>query len=215
MKRGTQELILLSDEVEINGNPYYKTFSILNSSDKSRKLNMNLGLYRSDKQIFFSTGVNNMSFCKKHLTGVTKAAEDSSFSLNGETFDDQINSIKSLVGESVMLSKIQDIIVGKGQKVDHNKFDAFKNQLFYYNQAKLTKGDLTFLRTPSDKMLINSTNDFSVDAYSVFNIYMQVFRNQDSYVVKKESEKIIKITQCFIRNEKLNQLLDLEELEIS
>jgi hypothetical protein len=38
---------------------------------------------------------------------------------------------------------------------------------------------------------------------------MNVFRNQDSYVVRRETEKILKITQCFIREDKLTQLLDL------
>ena len=33
--------------------------------------------------------------------------------------------------------------------------------------------------------------------------------NQDSYVVKKETDRMIKITQCFIRNEKISQILEL------
>jgi hypothetical protein len=207
MKRGIQYLTLLSDEVDINNHPYYKSFYILNSSDKSRRLNLNLGLYRSDNNIYFVSGLSNMSLCKKHLTGVTKAAEESAFSLDGETFDDQINSIKSLVGERVMFSKLREIIVDKDQQINHRKFDAFKNQLLHYGKG-FTEAQLNILRKPSEE-ITEIKDDFSIDAYLAFNFYMGVFRNQDSYIVRKETERIIKITQCFIRNEKLSQLLEL------
>lgn len=206
MKRGIQELTLLSDSVDINGNKHYKSFFILNSSDKSRKLNMNMGLYRGDNGVYFVSGINNMSLSKKHLTGLTKAAEEVAVSIDGETFNEQIESIKTLVGERVLLSKVREIIVDKDQKINHRKFDAFKNQLSYCN-IKWTKEQYSTLRTESEKLVIDNKNDFDLDAYMVFNLYMQIFRNQDSYVVKKETERIIKITQCFIRNEKLEQIL--------
>lgn len=205
MKRGTQELTLLSDEVTINNSPYYKAFFILNSTDKSRKLNMNLGLYRGDNNTYLVSSLSNMSFCKKHLKGVTKAAEDSSFSIDGEKFDEQIDLIKSLVGERVLLSNIRSIILDKDLKINHRKFDAFKNQLIYTN---LFKEHNSTLRLESEKLVLDSKNDFSIDAYLVFNLYLQIFRNQDSYLVRKETEKIIKITQCFIRNKKLELILE-------
>lgn len=211
MKRGVQQLILLSDSIDINGSPYHKSFFILNSSDKSRRLNMNLGLYRGDNNVYLVFGVNNMTLSKKHLTGVTKIAEEVSQSFDGETFTEQINSIKSLVGEKVLLSKVREIIIDKDQKINHHKFDAFKNSLRYLNN-KWTKQEYETLSTESEKLTIDSKNDIVLDAYVVFNLYMGIFRNQDSYVVKKETERIIKITQCFIRNKKLEYLLNDEEL---
>jgi hypothetical protein len=73
----------------------------------------------------------------------------------------------------------------------------------------LTKPQVGVLLTPSEKLNIDSTIDFSFDAFHIFQAYMNVFRNQDSYVVRKETEKILKITQCFIREDKLAQLLDM------
>ena len=204
MKRGIQYLTLLSDSIDINGNSYYKSFYILNSSDKSRKLNMNLGLYQENGTYFVSTF--NMCFCKKHLTGVTKAAEESSFDIDGETFDQQIESIRSLIGEKVMFSKLREIIVDKDQKINHRKFDAFKNQL-RFSKIELTKDQINLLLIESEKIVdIKPQQDFAIDAYVVFNLYMSLFKNQDSYVVMKETERIIRITQCFIRNEKLEKL---------
>ena len=205
MRSGIQELVLLSDVVDINGNNYYKSFFILNSSNKSRRLNMNMGLYRHDG-VYFISGITNMQICKKHLTGLTKAAEEVAMNIDGETFNEQVESIKSLIGEKVLLSNVREIIVDKDQQINHRKFNSFKAYLvdFYPN---LTKDQIDLLKTPSEKITINSDNDFQLDAYQVFNLYMTIFRNQDSYIVRKETERIIKITQCFIRNRKLENLL--------
>jgi hypothetical protein len=207
MKRGIQEVILISDPIEINGINYHKSFFILNSTDKSRKLNMNFGLY-SNEGVYFVNSISNMSLCKKHLTGITQVAEDISISFDGETFDEQIDSIKSLVGERILFSKLREVIVDKDQVTNHRKFDAFKNQILN-SRIPLTPEQNNFLRTHSDVMVITPSKDFSIDAFTAFNLYMSCFRNQDSYLVKKETERMLKITQCFIRDEKINLLLDL------
>jgi len=212
MKRGIQELTILSDDVDINGTPYYKAFFILNSSDKSRRLNMNMGLYRADNNSYLVSAIRNMSLSKKHLRGVTQSAEEVSQSIDVETFDEQIASIKSLVGERVLLSKVRETILDKDLKVNHMKFDALKNSLRWSKTDKmdsLSSEQIKTLMTPSEKLTLDHHNDFSIEAYKVFNCYIQVFSRQDSYVVKRETEKILKITQCFIRDEKISQILDL------
>lgn len=212
MKRGIQELTILSNDVDINGTKFYKAFFILNSSDKSRRLNMNMGLYRADNNSYLVNSIRNMSLSKKHLRGVTKTAEEVSQAIDVETFDEQIEGIKSLIGERVMLSKVREIILDKDLKINHMKFDALKNSLRWSKTDKmdsLTTEQIKVLSTPSEKLTINYQNDFSIDAYKVFNCYIQVFSRQDSYVVKRETEKILKITQCFLRDEKINNLLDL------
>jgi len=212
MKRGIQELTILSDDVDINGTPYYKAFFILNSSDKSRRLNMNMGLYRADNNSYLVSAIRNMSLSKKHLRGVTQSAEEVSQSIDVETFDEQIASIKSLVGERVLLSKVRETILDKDLKVNHMKFDALKNSLRWSKTDKmdsLSSEQIKTLMTPSEKLTLDYHNDFSIEAYKVFNCYIQVFSRQDSYVVKRETEKILKITQCFIRDEKISQILDL------
>ena len=44
--KGQQELRLIGEEVIINGDAYSKMFNILSSSDKSRALQLNIGLIR-------------------------------------------------------------------------------------------------------------------------------------------------------------------------
>jgi hypothetical protein len=208
MKRGVQELTLLSDAVEINSIKFYKSFYILNSSDKSRRLNINMGLFRADNNSYFVGNIKNLSLSKKHLRGVTDLAEEVSSNIDVESFDEQIAAINSLIGQRVLLSNIKQIVVDKDLKINHKKFDALKNQI-RFSKIPLSDSQLTTITTPSEKLEIDYKNDFSIDAFSVFTAYLQVFSNQDSYVVKKETEKIMKITQCFVRAEKINQILDL------
>lgn len=209
MKSGIQELTLLSDSVQINDTTFYKSFYILNSSDKSRKLNMNLGLYRVDNNSYLVGTIRNMSLSKKHLRGVTKSAEEISSVIDTESFEEQVSAIKSLIGEKVLLSKVRETIIDKDLAVNHRKFDALKNMLRWSvtDKISLSSQQIKTISTPSDKLEINYLNDFPIDAYKLFNCYIQVFSRQDSYIVKKETEKILKITQCFLRDEKINEIL--------
>lgn len=216
IKGGKQQLTLLSDSVNIAGATYYKAFFLVNSTDKSRKLNLDMGLVKADSNSYFIINTaKNFSLNHKHLKGVTKIAEEASKNINGETFEEQITSIKSLIGGSVYLSKVRDIIVDDDTKtINHRKFDAFKSSLMYSRTDKLSKPDsnvLKTLATPSDRLVIDKSNDFLIDAYKVFQCYMQVFNRQDSHIVKKETERILKITQHVIREEKINELLNIEE----
>ena len=204
VKKGVQSLILLSDVVDIEGVNFHKSFFILNSSDRSRRLSFNAGLYNADKNLYIIPSVKNIELSKKHLKGVTKAAEIASIGLNDETFNEQIELLKNLVGHKVSISKLKEIIVGDGKvKVNHLKFDAFKNQLLYYNsdsRLRLTNEQKTILRIPSEKFNIEQKDDFYVDAFWAFQTYLKIFNRQDSHVIKNETNRILNITVWAIRN---------------
>lgn len=208
IKGGLQSLTLISDPVDINGNEFHKSFFILNSTDRSRKLSFDLGLYSRSKN-FFTIHSSNIGLSKRHLRGVTKAAEESTQNINVETFDQQINDIKSLIDHKVKLSNIRDIIVDENLKVNHNKFDSFKWSILNFQsegRVQLSNDQKMMLRMPSEKLQITQENDFYLDAFFVFQTYLRIFSNQDSHLIKKETEKIMKITQCSIRNNQLELL---------
>lgn len=202
--KGVQSLQLLSDSVTINGVNFRKSFYIVNSTDKSRRLSFNAGLH-SEK--FYIIGINNISLTKKHLLGVTKAAEDASEGLNGETFDEQIKSLQSLIGHRIQFSKLREVILGDKEKtpqINHRKFDAMKNSIRHSN-LNLTKNQIDMLFTPSESLKTIS-NDFYLDAFSTFVEYMKIFSRQDSHIIKKETDRIMKITQWSVRNSVLESL---------
>ena len=208
--KGIQELTLLSDSIEIEGINFHKSFFILNSSDKSRRLSFNAGLYCDTKNFYVVSSLRNIGLTKKHLKGVTKAAEEASTGLNGETFTEQIESIKSLIGHRISLSKLQEcVVLDKEVKSDHLKFDAFKNAIIYYaseGRLKPTSTQYSTLRTHSENLAIDNSNDFYVDAFWAFQTYLRLFSKQDSHIVKRETERILSITQWAVRNQALESL---------
>jgi len=215
IKGGKQTLQLISDKVEIGGVDFYKSFFILNSTDKSRRLSFNAGL-RSESKNFYLVGVNNISLTKKHLKGVTKAAEDASIGLNGETFDQQIESINSILGHRIKFSKLREIILGLDEvdfqdvsNVNHRKFDAFKNTIRWSNDGgfTLSNDQRNMMFTSSDKMIsVPSDIDFYIDAFWAFQFYLRIFNRQDANVVKNETNRIMKVTQWAVRNNVLEAL---------
>jgi len=210
IRKGIQSLSLLSDTIEIQGVNYHKSFFILNSSDKSRRLSFNAGLYSEEKKLYIITSIKEVGLTKKHLRGVTEAAELASIGLNGDTFNEQIESIKSLIGHRIHLSKLRDIIVDdKEVKANHLKFDAFKNSIIYYNaegRLKLSNEQRNLLRTSSDKLNIEQKDDFYIDAFWAFQTYLRLFNKQDSHIIRRETEKIMNITQWAVRNTQLELL---------
>jgi hypothetical protein len=207
---GQQYLQLISDKVEVGGVEFYKSFYILNSTDKSRRLSFNVGLY-SQSSNFYMIGANNVGLTKKHLTGVTKAAEDASEGLNGESFDEQIESLRSLVGHRIQLSKLRQVILGDKEdvpQINHRKFDAFKNSVRFAASdglIKITNDQRHQLFTESEK--INTIqHDFYIDAFWAFQVYLRLFNKQDSHIIKNETDRIMKITQWAVRNNVLEAL---------
>jgi hypothetical protein len=212
MTSGRQYLQLISDKIEVGGLEFYKSFYILNSSDKSRRLSFNVGLYCETKN-FYVVGVKNVGLVKKHLTGVTQAAEVATEGLNGETFNEQVEAMNSLVGHQIAFSKIREVILGDKKdipKINHRKFDAFKNMIRYEvsdGKLKLTKAQHDILFKESDKInTISPLEDFNLDAFKAFQIYLRIFNRQDSHVIKIETDRILKMTKWAIRNAVLESL---------
>jgi len=208
IRKGQQYLQLISDSVNIGGTEFYKSFYILNSTDKSRRLSFYAGLH---SQNYYYIGANNVGLSKKHLTGVNVAAEDASKGLSGETFDEQIEALQNIVGHRIQFSKIRQVILGDKEEipqVNHRKFDAFKNSIRYADSDRLitlTKEQRSQLYTDSERMK-EVKEDFYLDAFWVFGVYMRLFNRQDSHVIKNETDRIMKITQWAVRNNVLEAL---------
>lgn len=212
MTSGRQYLKLISDKVQVGGLDFYKSFYILNSTDKTRRLSFNVGLY-CDKRDFYVVGVKNVGLVKKHLKGVTEAAELATEGLNDETFNEQIESMNSLVGHQIAFSKIREVILGDKKEIpqiNHRKFDAFKNMIRYAvsdGKLKLTTIQNDILFKDSDKLnTISPSEDFNLDAFWAFQVYLKIFNRQDSHIIKIETERIIKMTKWAIRNAVLESL---------
>lgn len=211
IKGGVQSLQLISDKVEIGGVDFYKSFFILNSTDKTRRLSFSIGL-KSNSPNLYTVGSNNASLDKKHFRGVTQAAEEVSLCFDDESFNEQIEDIKSLIGHQISFSKMREVILGdlkETPKVNHRKFDAFKNNIRWSKNGGFN------LNSEQMKMMYNHSNnldsispnlDFYMDAFWAFQMYMRLFSKQDSHIVKNETNRIMNMTKWAVRNSVLEEL---------
>jgi len=213
LTRGQQYLKLISDKINIGGIDFYKSFYILNSTDKSRRLSFNVGLYSESNNFYVISSVKNVGLVKKHLKGVTQAAEDATVGINDETFNEQIDSIKSIIGHRIQLSKIRQVILGDKDpipQINHRKFDAFKNSLKFaasQGMIKITDTQRNLLLTESEKInQIDGSVDFYMDAFYAFQVYLMLFNRQDPHIIKIETERILGMTQWAVRNNVLEAL---------
>lgn len=211
LKGGIQKLDLLSDPITMGDVHYHKTFFLLSSSDKSRALRLDIGLSAVDGSHQIVFGTPGFSLYKKHIQGITKEVDTMShMTITQETFYDEVISISRLLGERVMLSNIYHIITLKDTASDHNKFDRFK---YLYLSAHKKREGLTpvqqkLMNTASKRIVWTPNNDVSCDAWWVFLIYLSIFSGEDCYLISKETNKILEITNCFIRNNKIDQILN-------
>ena len=210
IKGGVQFLTLLSDTVDFNGNSYHKSFFILNSTNRSYKLSFDMGLYCTNDGSSIITSANNISLNKKHLKGITELAYDTASHISDENFTEQIQSLSTLMGHSVPLSKLKELIVHEDNPTNHRKFDSFKNMILSNLNSKLSNSEILFLRTPSESIVLNTSSDILLDAIDVFNCYIRVFSNKNSCSIKKEADRIMKMTQFMIRKEKLSTVLSFQ-----
>ena len=208
VKGGVQILDLISDTITINNSEYHKGFFILNSSDKSRCLNFNAGLHCKSTNWYFISPIKNIGLTKKHLTGISDIAENSTIGLNDETFNEQIELLKDLVNHRISYSNLYKIIVPDDTvKVNLSKMASFNSTIVNLHRNKqltLLPIQLEMLKMPIEKITFDG--DFYLEAFQVFQIYLGLFNRQDSYLIKKESERIMQITQSYVRNSVLESL---------
>lgn len=210
IKGGVQYLTLLSDPIELDGHTYHKSFFILNSTNRSYKLSFDMGLYCTQDGSSIITSANNVSLNKKHLKGITDTAYEVSSHISDENFQEQIRSLSSLIGHSVQLTKVREIIIDEDTAANHKKFDSFKNMILNRQIQNLSDSEIMTLRTPSESLVLRASNDVLLNATDVFNCYIRIFSNRNSCSIKKEADKIMKITQFMIRKDKLQKVLSFQ-----
>ncbi|CAG7581740.1 MAG: hypothetical protein SLAVMIC_01007 [uncultured marine phage] len=196
IKGGLQELVLEGEEINIKGKTFKKRFYVLSSSDKSRRLQLNFGLYSED---FFFTIISSQGMIsRKHINGLNDVVDDMLF-FDNDVFDDTIELMDKIIGDTILLSQVEKVILeldkedaDQPNQTNELKLKSFKNTLLYSNEV--TREDLE-----NDRL--------ELDAFLVFRSYLYLFRNRDSYIVKKETKKISRITKAGFREERLALLL--------
>jgi hypothetical protein len=206
IRGGIQDLKLYSDKIDINGISFHKSFYITNSTDRSRRLSFRVGLFSDKGNIHYVNSYKELDFSKKHLRGLNESVNNVFQNIDKEVFDEQIESLKSLVGHTIKLSNIKRVIMGDKEKkssADKNRFLAFKNSVLSYGVFKLDSEQKFEMYRKTDEI----KNDFELNAFNVLLTYLRIFNQQDSVILKRESKRILELTKFTIRKRLISKIL--------
>ena len=191
---GVQELRLEGDELYIDNERYEKMISIINSTDKSKALSMNVGLVRRDKNGRAKSYTILTNFSNKHykasLPDKIKSFSDNLINFNMD-IDFHIKTIDDLKNKEVSMIDFSKSILfnekGKVVKTVELKLRALGKKLMYeYNMRKnyYTLSNLTAAN-------IDKVEDFKINAKILYNAYVEIFKDSDTSIIARESRRVI------------------------
>lgn len=204
--QGTQELRLIGEEVIINGERYSKMFNILNSTDKSRSLQLNVGLIRfiCSNGMVVAAADEYSGLKTRHLEStLTEKVEQFINSLDSFDMNIQKQSevLENLTGRFVSFKELAEKLAFDDDGVMSNsrslKLRAFAKKLLtsetdrlvdlHSEQKNLLRNANLFLNPEYNKI------DIEMPAYRALNCWTEVYRNYDSSVLKRETNRILEL----------------------
>lgn len=204
--KGRQELRLTGEELPINGEKYYKMFNILNSTDKSRALQLNIGIIRfictNGMVIALSDEYSGLKTKHFRATLPEKVEEFINKLENFHiTINKQTEAIENLQGRFVTFKSLMEKIAldeeGLYNESKNLKLKAFGKKLLTSQtdrildlnseQASLLKNPRLFLNPEFKKV------DVEMTAYQALNCWTEVYRTYDSSILKRETNRILEL----------------------
>lgn len=197
---GVQEIRLIGDELYIDNERYKKIISIVNSTDKSKALSMNVGLVKYNKRGDQDTITILTSFCNKHykssLPDKIKSFSDNLINFNMD-IDFHIKTIEDLANKEVGIVEFTKSMLydekGKLIKTMELKLRALGKKLTYsYGFRKNYDALSNLTETGIDKV-----ENFKIKSKTIYDAYMELFKDSDTSVIARESRRIIDALSTF------------------
>lgn len=191
---GIQELRLFGDEVFIDNQRYEKMISILNSTDKSRSLSMNIGLVKKNKNLLPTSYTILTSFSNKHykssLPDKIKSFSDNLINFNID-IDYHINTIEDLKNKKVSIIELCKKMLydnnGKAIKSMELKLRSLGKKLMYDYNFRSNYETLSNLTSS----YLNKVDDIIISSDIIYNAYIELFKSNDTSIITRESRRII------------------------
>lgn len=191
---GVQELRLLGDELYIDNERYEKMISIVNSTDKSKALSMNVGLAKAEEGKRPTSYTILTNFSNKHykssLPDKIKSFSDNLINFNMD-IDFHIKTIEDLKNKDISIIDFAKSVLfdkdGKVVKSVELKLRALGKKLihdygFFKNYSSLN--NLT-----ADN--IDNIEDVEINAKVLYNAYVELFKDSDTSIIARESRRVI------------------------
>lgn len=191
---GVQEIRLVGDELFIDNERYEKMISIVNSTDKSKALSMNIGLVKVNERGTAVSYTILTSFSNKHYKS-TLPEKIKSFSDNLINFNMDINfhikTIEDLKNKEVSIVNFAKSILfkedGKVIKTVELKLRALGKKLVYDYGFRKNYTTLTNLTAAN----VDKVEDININCKVLYNAYVELFKDQDTSIIARESRRII------------------------
>jgi len=205
MVGGRQELRLIGEELKINGDTFYRMLSILNSTDKSRALQMNMGLLRlvcTNGAMVSVNGEVVQVKGKHYKASLPDKIENFSEGLQRfKTITNQQREVLSdLLGSKVSYRELANALVrNKDNDVVESKvkkLSRFAGKLLTSDTDRLykvTEEQRNILLKPELVLHSKDSGDIEIDKYTAYNCWTEMFRSNDTGKIKRECDRIISL----------------------
>ena len=204
INRGAQEIRIIGEEVMVKDEKYYKMFNLINSSDKTRVLQMTIGLVRekTNVPIVISVDNENASVTGKHYFKSLPEKLEFFLSILPEfniIIDKQVAILRILDEKTVSLKAFVTEFLRKDEDgillpADVMRFRMFVKKLVNSSTdgvPVITPVQVSLLQHPST--FLTATFDLNINAKGVLNLYTEIYKNYDSSVVESETRRVYKI----------------------
>jgi hypothetical protein len=191
---GVQEIKLIGDELFIDNERYEKMISIVNSTDKSRALSMNVGLVKCEKgknptSITILTSFSNKHY-KSSLPEKIKSFSENLINFNMD-IDFHVKTIDDLKNKEVTIVEFAKSVLfdkkGKLVKSVELKLAALGKKLMYEYGFRKNYNTLSNL-TAAD---IDKIEDLTLNAKVLYSAYVELFKDSDTSIIARESRRVI------------------------
>lgn len=205
INKGYQEIRLVGEKVHIGEEEYYKMFSLVNSSDKTRALRMNIGLIRKNTNTPFVISVDNefASVAGKHFVKSLPDKLKEFVNILPEfnvIINNQVSALYSLFKKSVSLKDVytkmlhydEDGVVIAGDILRLRMLTKMILRSDAVDITTLSKEEQTMLNYPVDFINQKTTKvfDLNINAKKLFDLYTEIYKNYDSSVIERETRRI-------------------------
>jgi hypothetical protein len=200
---GRQELRLIGEEMKINGDTFYRMLSILNSTDKSRALQMNMGLLRlvCKNGLFAGVPGESVQIKGKHYKA-SLPDKIESFTDGLSRFkiitEQQKDMMSNMFGQKVSYKALANALV----RNDANEIVESKVKKLHRLAGKLLVSDTDRIQTVTDEqrtilmqpqlvLYDKNSADMDIDSYKLLNCWTEIYRSNDSGKIARETNRMI------------------------
>jgi len=203
INKGVQELRLIGETFILDGEEFKKQLNIVSSTNKSKALQINIGLWRKvcSNGMFASVDGASTGFKVKHFKSTLNSKLEAFLKRLpnfNEFIDDQKITLLKLNAENITFNTlVKKLVTDKeGEIIPSNllKVRSFSRKLTKSDTDKiigLSEEQELLLKNPESALNPETKSDIEMTKMKALNCWTEVFRNCDSSTIKRESKRIL------------------------